>query len=255
MGDYYAFKNLDIRDRFRNFIEEQKLYLPHGYPALNHRCLQLFRHVEGLEDKTMLEIGGGEGLFSLWGLANGLQSVTVLEPEMDGSTQGVGGHLKKHSRLLNLSQSDLEFLPLTFQAYRGKAESFDLILSYSSINHLEESACAQLDRSNDAKTTYLAIFVKVYDLLRSGGHFVISDAGRFNLWSVLGIKSPFAPTIEWQKHQEPLVWKNLLREAGFEFVALDWHRFYPLRRLGFLFANRIFAMATTSKFILTVRKT
>lgn len=254
MGDRYAFKNLDIRDRFRSFIEEKKLYSRHGYPALNHRCLQVFRHVEGLEDKAMLEIGGGEGLFSLWGFAHGLQSVTVLEPEMDGSSSGVGGRLEEHSRSLYLSQSDLEFLPLTFQAYRGKAESFDIILTYSSINHLDESACAQLDRSHDAKATYLEIFVKVYDLLRSGGHFVISDAGRFNLWGFLGMKSPFAPTIEWAKHQQPIVWKNLLREAGFEFVALAWHRFYPLRCLGFLCANRFFAMATTSQFILTMRK-
>ncbi len=255
MGDRNAFKNLDIRDRFRSFIEEKNLYSPHGYSALNHRCLQLFHHVEGLEDKTMLEIGGGEGLFSLWGLAHGLQSVTLLEPEMDGATLGVGERLEENSHLLNLSKSDLEFLPLTFQDYRGKAESFDLILSYSSINHLDESACAQLDRSNDAKVTYLEIFVKVYDLLRSGGHFVISDAGRFNLWGFLGMKSPFAPTIEWPKHQQPSIWKNLLSKAGFEFVALDWHRFYPLLQLGFLCANRIFAMATTSQFILTVRKT
>jgi SAM-dependent methyltransferase len=210
--------------------------------------------VGSLKDKTMLEIGGGEGLFSLWGLAHGLKSVTILEPEMDGSRPGVGKRLEERIRLLNLSVPDLEFLPVTFQDYSEKVKSFDIMLSYSSINHLNEAACAQLKRSKDARAKYLEIFRKSYDFLKPGGHFVISDAGRLNFWGFLGTKSPFAPTLEWKKHQEPIVWKNLLREAGFEFLTLEWHRFYPLRRLGVLCANRLFAMATTSQFILTVRK-
>jgi SAM-dependent methyltransferase len=202
----------------------------------------------------MLEIGGGEGLFSLWGLAHGLTGCTILEPEMDGSRSGVGKRLEDRIRQLDLSQAELEFLPIPFQAYRGRAESFDILLSYSSINHLDESACTQLKRSKDARNRYLGIFRKSYEFLKPGGHFIISDAGRLNLWGILGMKSPFAPTLDWKKHQEPLVWKNLLKGAGFEFVALVWHQFYPLRRLGLLCANRLFAMGTTSQFVLTARK-
>jgi SAM-dependent methyltransferase len=144
--------------------------------------------------------------------------------------------------------------PVTIQEYEDKNGSFDLVFSYSSINHLDEGACARLDRSNSAKKAYLQIFEKVKGLLRSGGHFVISDSGRLNFWNLLGLRSPFAPTIDWKKHQEPVVWEGLLKKAGFEFVALDWHRFYPLRWLGWLGSNSLVARATTSQFILTVRK-
>ena len=95
---------------------------------------------------------------------------------------------------------------------------------------------------------------KVFNLMQTGGYFIISDSGPLNLWNFLRLRSPFSPTIEWQKHQEPTVWKRLLNEVGFEFVSLDWHRFHPLRWLGRLGSNRIVARATTSKFILTVRK-
>ena len=144
--------------------------------------------------------------------------------------------------------------PITIQEYEGKNGFFDLVLSYSSINHLDERACVQLDRSKSAKTNYLQILQKVYGFLRSGGHFVISDAGRLNFWGLLGLRSPFSPTIDWKKHQEPGVWKGLLENAGFEFVALDWHRFYPLRWLGWLGSNSLLTRVTTSQFILTVRK-
>jgi SAM-dependent methyltransferase len=202
----------------------------------------------------MLEIGGGEGLFSFWALTNGLKKVTVLEPEADGSRAGIGGRLTKHRQALSIPEESFALYPMTIQEYEGERETYDLVLSYSSVNHLDERACAQLDRSKSAKTTYLQIFEKVYEFLRSGGHFVISDAGRLNFWGLLGLRSPFAPTIDWKIHQEPVVWEGLLKKAGFEFVALDWHRFYPLRWLGWLGSNCLVARATTSQFILTVRK-
>jgi SAM-dependent methyltransferase len=245
---------MGIREDYRQYVDQRGLYARGGYASLEHRCRQVFKRVGRLEDKIMLEIGGGEGLFSLWTLVNGLKKVILLEPEVDGSVHGVGDRCLEHKIALGISDDRLMLCPVTIQEYEDKNGSFDLILSYSSINHLDERACAQLHRSNSAKTTYLQIFEKVYDFLRSGGHFVISDAGRLNFWGFLGLRSPFAPTIDWKKHQDPVVWEGLLKKAGFEFVALDWHRFYPLRWFGWLGANGLVARVITSQFILTVRK-
>jgi SAM-dependent methyltransferase len=202
----------------------------------------------------MLEIGSGEGLFSLWALARGLSRAILLEPEADGSVQGIVGRCVEHKKSLGIYDERLMLCPLTIQEYAGINGSFDLVLSYSSINHLDELACGQLDRSDEARTTYSRIFEKVFHLLKPGGFFVVSDAGRLNFWSFVGLRSPFCPTIDWKKHQEPLVWRELLKKAGFQFVGLEWHRFYPLRRLGWLGSNGLVARATTSQFILTVRK-
>lgn len=245
---------MNIPEGYRQYVDQRGLYARGGYASLEHRCRRLFKRVGRFEDKVMLEIGGGEGLFSLWALVNGLKKAILLEPEVDGSVDGAGDRCLEHKKALGISDDRLMLCPVTIQEYEDKNGSFDLVLSYSSINHLDEGACVQLGRSSGAEKAYLQIFEKVKGFLRSGGYFVISDAGRLNLWGLLGMRSPFAPTIDWKKHQEPVVWEGLLKKVGFEFVGLDWHRFYPLRWLGGLAANGLVARATTSQFILSVRK-
>jgi hypothetical protein len=130
--------------------------------------------------------------------------VTILEPEMDGSRPGVGKRLVEWARLLNIPQSILEFLPVTFQAYQAGEKRFDIILSYSSLNHLDERACCKLRTSTLAREAYQWIFQKVRSLIKGKGYFIISDSARLNLWNLFGLRSPFAPSIEWHKHQEPM---------------------------------------------------
>jgi len=245
---------MNISEKLHWYVDENGLYSKRGYISLDHRCEQIFQHVCGLDGKTMLEIGSGEGLFSLWALANGIERAVLLEPEADGATKGVAGRFLKHRKALNISDDRLRLYTQTFQEYKGERESFDIVLSYASINHIDEPACINLHKSEIAYSTYKKYFEKIYDFMRPGGHFILSDAGRINFWGFLGLRSPFAPTIDWGKHQEPVVWEGLLKKAGFEFVALDWHRFYPLRWLGRLGSNRLVANATTSQFVLTMCK-
>lgn len=245
---------MDLAEKYRRYVEERSLYGSGGYPALDHRCRQVFKFAGTLEGKSMLEIGGGEGLFALWALTSGLSRAILLEPEGEGSMQGVAGRCAAHKKFLGIDEGRLMVCPVTIQEYDGEDESFDLVLSYSSVNHLDELACGQLDRSEEAERAYLKIFEKVFRLLKPGGSFVISDAGRRNLWSFVGLRSPFCPTMEWNKHQEPQVWSALLKKAGFQLASLEWHRFYPLRWLGRLGSNAPLSKATTSQFILTVRR-
>ena len=242
------------RDKYRRYVDEHCLYNGRGYAVLDHRCRQLFGHVGNLEGGAMLEIGGGEGLFSLWALAHGVEKVIILEPEAAGSRTGVGETMISHREALNIKEEQLTLIPLTLQEYEGKRGAFNLVLSYSSINHLDERACILLNQSKKAWNIYSKLLEKVFNLIQTGGYFIISDSGPLNLWNFLRLRSPFSPTIEWKKHQEPTIWKQLLNELGFEFVSLDWHRFYPLRWLGWLGSNFMVARATTSKFILTVHK-
>ena len=74
---------MNISEKLHRYVDENGLYSKRGYSSLNHRCKQIFQHVCGLDGKTMLEIGAGEGLFSLWAVANGVEKVILLEPEAD----------------------------------------------------------------------------------------------------------------------------------------------------------------------------
>jgi len=215
---------MNISEKFHRYVDDNGLYSRRGYSSLNHRCRQIFDHVCGLKGKIMLEIGAGEGLFSLWAVVNGVEKVILLEPEADGATKGVAGKLLKHQKALNIPDERLRLYTQTFQEYDGKRESFDLILSYASINHIDEPACINLHKSEMAYSTYKKYFKKIYDLMRPGGYFILSDAGRINLWNQIGM------------------------------ISLEWLRFYPLRKLGFFGCNRLIAWATISQFIITMVK-
>lgn len=245
---------MGLQQVYSQYVNEQRLYGRNGYAALDFRCQQLFRHVDTLVGKRLLEVGGGEGLFSMWALVKGFGRTIVLEPEGDGSSSGVGGRFTQHRMALGFSSDQLVFVPTTLQEYKAEDAPFDVILSYSSINHIDEDACMMLGSSAHARSAYVHVFERLFSWLRPGGSFVISDAGRVNYWNRLGMRCPVAPTIEWQKHQEPEFWMDLLAHAGFEFVAQHWHQFYPLRSLGSLSSNRTVARLTSSQFVLTVRR-
>ncbi len=93
---------MNISEKFHMYVDENGLYSRRGYFSLNHRCRQIFDNVCGLEGKTLLEIGAGEGLFSLWAVANGVERAVLLEPEADGATKGVAGKFLKHRKALNI---------------------------------------------------------------------------------------------------------------------------------------------------------
>jgi SAM-dependent methyltransferase len=244
----------NIKNRVRDYINNNRLYNKWGYAALEYRCHQLFSFVNGIANKKILEIGGGEGLFSLWLVAQGASKVIVLEPEAEGSTHGVKKRFLQHRKAVDVSEECLILVSETFQIYNGKDGPFDLVLSYNSINHLDESACTALDRSEWAEKIYLELLKKVNKLLCRGGFFIISDCGRFNYWNSLGIPNPFARDIEWYKHQEPELWQSLLTKVGFQCIALEWCSFYPLRFFKKLLANSFFARWMTSQFIITALK-
>jgi hypothetical protein len=140
----------------------------------------------------------------------------------------------------------------TLQAYECAPGSFDLVLSQSSINHLDEAACERI-QDPENKARYVTLFEKVRRLCKDKGYFVISDAGAVNYWNAIGLTPPLARTIEWNKHQEPEVWAALAQAAGFKALSIRWHQFYPLRHFGPLFSNRHSARLLTSHFVLTLQ--
>jgi hypothetical protein len=244
----------DLKVRLRSYVNSNGLYSRWGYEALDFRCRQLFSLTNGVVGKEILEIGGGEGLFALWAVAEGANRVVVLEPEQDGSTSGAGERFLQHRRALGIPSQYLVLLRETFQDFHSKEYSFHLILSYSSINHLDESAVVILDKSDQAQGVYIDLLKKAYFLLCSGGFFIIGEGGRTNYWHRFIGKNPFAPTIEWEKHQDPDLWLLLLNKSGFQGCELQWHRYYPLRGLGRLLCNKFTAKLIVSQFIITAKK-
>lgn len=206
-----------------------------------------------LAGRAVLEIGCGKGWISLYAASSGASRVVGLEPETEGSTSGDLAEFRAVIRLLNLTPV-VEARAETIQHYDPREARFDLVVSRASINHLDEEACIHLRTSPEARESYRAIFAKIAGLLRPGGHLVITDSSPRNVFPLLGLRNPIAPTIEWDKHQPPREWAGLLSECGFRDPQISWRMPRPLAPFGRLAANELVSFFLWSRFRLVMRR-
>jgi SAM-dependent methyltransferase len=225
---------------------KEGLYSTRG--RLRFRMDALFGEVD-FTNKRVLDIGGGTGLYSFYAAARGARKVVCLEPEADGSSPGVVEKIRRLKQLLN--NTNVEFKPLTLQTFEPQGERFDVVLLHSSINHLDETACIHLLKERKFKTAYRELFARIFALSNEGARLIVCDCSRYNFFALLGLRNPFAPTIEWHKHQAPRVWAELLESVGFVNPRISWRTFNRLGRWGdALLANPLAAYFLTSSFCL-----
>jgi SAM-dependent methyltransferase len=235
------------------YVDENRLFGRHGFTGLDWHCRAVLGKALPVRGRA-LEIGAGAGLMSLWLLAQGADEVVSLEPEAAGSTDGVAGRAAAHRAALAIPPERWDYRAETLQEFVD-ARPYQLVLSHASINHLDEDACMRLGESPDARRRYLEIFTRIRRLLAPGGHFVVADCGRVNLWARLGRPSPWAPEIEWDKHQEPETWCALLGAAGLEPVDTRWlHPFFRTRHLQAVLGLRPIARCLASSFVIAARR-
>ena len=204
---------------------------------LEHYITLLFRDLH-FKDKNVLDIGGGIGLFSFCAPFLGAKKVVCLEPEAFGSSSGMIDTFNNLKRLLNCTNVQLE--NSRFQEFKTKAENYDIILLHNSINHLNEKACQTLLYDRDSFALYEQIFRKLFLISKKNAKLIICDCSRYNFFHFLKIKNPFAPTIEWNKHQAPETWARLLMNNGFKNPRIRWLSFKQLRSAGqILFGNKV----------------
>lgn len=214
----------------------------------------LFKDIS-FEKKTMLDIGGGAGLFSLYAACSGAKSVVCLEPEAAGSKQGLVEKFKKLQS--NLKPGDrVKLETTTFQDFNSRDKKFDIILLHNSINHLDEEACIKLKYDRQAVEIYKTLFQKLGHLAANGAKLIITDCSRYNFFALFHLKNPYAPTIEWHKHQSPKYWVRLLSDAGFSNPDIRWNIFNErLRFMGKLpLASKFASYFRRSHFRLTMER-
>lgn len=239
-----------LAQNFDRYLRENNIWP--SLERLDYSLEQFFRGLN-LEGKSVLEIGAGKGLSSVWCALRGADKVIALEPQSSGSTKGVQQEFEKMSEAIDL-EGKVEYLPITFEDYLAKNESrsLDYILMQAVINHLDEEATEKLHlpEAEAERQRYRDIFKNIFDVLKTSGTLIIYDVGRHNFWHDLKLKNPFSPTIEYDKHQQPKMWNELLCQCGFEFMDLRWFTLYKLRHLRLLLSYRIPAYFLNSAFIL-----
>ena len=231
-------------------VIKERLYPNRG--NLQFHLKTLFKNI-ALENRRVLDIGGGNGLHSFYAACMGAKEVLCLEPGTEGSRSGLGAKFRKLGGMLGRDQ--VKFEPVTFQAFEPKGQQFDIILLHNSINHLDETACINLLNDEASKAIYLNMFSKLSALSSSGAKLIVCDCSRYNFFALLRVRNLFAPTIEWHKHQAPEVWVDLLSQVGFVNPRVRWTSFNTLRSPGrVLLGNKLLSYFLRSDFRFTMEK-
>lgn len=239
--------NLEV---YLSAVIKEGLYPNRG--NLQFHLKTLFKNIV-LENRRVLDIGGGSGLHSFYAACMGAGEVVCLEPETEGSHFGTEAKFRKLSGILGYDY--VRFEPVTFQVFEPAGKQFDIILLHNSINHLDETACINLLNDEASKAIYMDIFSKLSSLASSGAKLIVCDCSRYNLFALLRINNPFAPTIEWHKHQAPEVWVDLLSQFGFANPRVRWTSFNTLRSPGrVLLGNKLLSYFLRSDFCFTMEK-
>jgi SAM-dependent methyltransferase len=216
-------------ERIRRLGQEAGLW-NHGFD-FPRSCRQLFRGID-FTGKSMLEIGCGKGILCLWAGLHGASKVVGLEPLAEGAFDSNECHRDFQAMAGKLGLSQAAISPLTIQDYDAAPNSFDIILSVASINHLDEKNCIRLRESPLAVQAYERILRRVARIMKPGGKLIIVDAARRNFFGDLGLRNPMTPCIEWFKHQQPEYWATLLRDCGFGHADIRWLSGRFLRLMG-----------------------
>ncbi|HZD21143.1 MAG TPA: class I SAM-dependent methyltransferase [Burkholderiales bacterium] len=213
--------------------------------------LSLFRGID-FAGRRVLDIGGGEGIYSFYAAAMGASEVVCLEPEAEGS---VGGDTRTFQRIRQcMPQLPVRLVERRVNDYHDD-DGFDVVAMIASINHLDEQACERLLDHPAARAAYRQVFARIASLTKPGGRLIIADCTRYNFFAALGLKNPLCPTIEWEKHQTPDTWASLLLSAGFCKPRITWE---PLYRFGpavqALLSNKLAAWFLKSCFRLEMER-
>jgi len=212
----------------------------------------LFEGID-LRNKRILDIGGGNGLYSYYAASQGASEVVCLEPEAEGSNAPIAARFRDLGASLRLKTAIL--LRETIQGYESRGRQFDIVLLHNSINHLNESACITLLTDRRSMVAYRDIFAKISGLSTRGAKLIVCDCSCDNFFAALGLRNPIARSIEWQKHQTPETWINLLSGADYVNPRVRWTSFNSLRTLGrAIMGNRFVSYFLTSHFCLTMEK-
>ena len=208
----------------------------------------LFRGID-LRGAYVLEIGCGTGAWAIWTSLHGASKVVAIDPEAAGSSKNSFAEFQRNIETFGL-QKQIQAIGCSLEDLPKQQRPFDVVVMYNVINHLDEDAVMVLHKEQAAFERYVTLLKNLRSHMRSGSWLVVADCARDNLWANLGLTSPFVPSIEWEKHQNPKTWIEVVEHAGFRTFDLRWS---PLQPFPALTGNRLVEYLTCSHFALRFR--
>lgn len=198
-----------------------------------------------LKNKKMADVGGGNGIASFYACMQEPSCQSwVIDPIAEGSNSEMMdqfSRLRQSTRCVRVNYHNGLITSLS------EPQEFDIVLMHNSINHIVEDILRS-DASEQKR--FQERLAPVTERLKPGGQLIVAECGKQNFWDHIGLRSPFAPTIDWQIHEEPEFWSNILENQNCAHLKTNWSARRELRAVGkWLLANRIGSYFTNSHFV------
>jgi len=133
---------MDINRKYYNSGKKVGWWRRGGLAFKHYAKHQLFKNID-FTGSRVLDIGCGSGVYSIYAAMNGAKEVIGLEPSKDGS-RGKKAIAIMENGIDEIGLTNVKIEKITLQEFEPGNKEFDIILSGSSINHLNESACIGL---------------------------------------------------------------------------------------------------------------
>ena len=206
-----------------------------------------------LDGKKILDIGGGNGIASFHALNSSENcSAWVVDPIAEGSNDLMLAQYESMKKSYGAERINFHRDYVNTLLDPG---TFDIIVMHNTVNHIGEDILQDISYKNEAYTEYVSRLKTILDRLASDGILIVADCGSRNFFGQIGLKSPFAPSIDWHLHCEPGVWQQMIEDIGVLHIKTQWTARREFGVFGkFFLANRLFSYFTNSHFVSTYRK-
>ena len=231
--------------KFDTLLREAHITRPDGYDFYFRNYI--YRDID-LDNKKILDIGGGNGLASFHALDSSTSSSAwVVDPIAEGSNDLM---FEQYDSMKKNYDPDRIAFHRDYVDTLQDPDTFDIIVMHNTINHIGEDILEDIPHNNDAYVEYVRRLKKILDRLSSNGILIVADCGSKNFFGQIGLKSPFAPSIDWHLHCEPGVWKEMIEEIGFSHIKTKWTARREFGSFGnFFLANRVCSYFLNSHFV------
>ena len=235
---------------FDTFLDYSGIARPAGYDFYFKNYI--FDNID-LDHKTILDLGGGNGLASFYALsASSSCSSWIVDPITEGSNELMS--LQYNTMKEKFDASRINFHRDFIETLLAP-EKFDIILMHNSINHIGEDIIKNILIDPNLYLEYKERIKTIVDRLKPEGILIVADCGTKNFWGQFGLPNPFSPSIEWRLHCEPWVWQKMIEENGFSHIHTSWTARREFGNFGKkILANRFCSYFLNSHFVSTFRK-
>lgn len=234
-----------IMKKFDNLLSEAGITRSDGYEFYFRNYI--YKDID-LDGKKILDIGGGNGLASFYALDSSANcSAWVVDPIAEGSNDLMFEQydsMKKNydAERINFHRDYVDTLL--------DPGTFDIIVMHNTVNHIGEDILEDISFNNEAYIEYVCRLKTILDRLSSDGILIVADCGSKNFFGQIGLKSPFAPSIDWHLHCEPGVWQQMIEDIGFSHIKTQWTARREFGLFGkFFLANRVCSYFLNSHFV------